>query len=382
MEWIEAALAFAVIMMVFSTMVTVMVETLHRFLRIREKGLEEMMETVYIKVIQPRLSMSLELQGATVNRFVEKMTSTRFQPVASSTGFKLVTKFVNLFNANTDRLKSLTTLEFVERLAETPVGRSLVSEAKLRGKEHADDFLKDLASKYEDIGESASDYFARRSQVISIWLALALAIALNVNAIHLFQTLLTNEDVRNAWIKQGEKVADQAKQQQEELDKFLAESPGAGNVSSQEIQQAVDANIKQLNAAAVSLRDSGIPIGWENAPWNSMQWQTADALSSGWMLVMWILDVLLAGLLIGLGGPFWFDTFRKLSALTAMMRGLQTPVQKTKEPGQQQQGTTAVQDDSEFIKIFETAAKGYALGSIEGRALLTPEGTIDRGVVL
>ncbi len=41
--------------------------------------------------------------------------------------------------------------------------------------------------------------------------------------------------------------------------------------------------------------------------------------------------MVLAGLLIGLGGPFWYDTYRKLGMLTDVARGLQTVVQGDKE---------------------------------------------------
>ena len=39
-------------------------------------------------------------------------------------------------------------------------------------------------------------------------------------------------------------------------------------------------------------------------------------------LTLWLFGVLLAGALIGLGGPFWFDFYRRLSALTNVARGL------------------------------------------------------------
>jgi len=44
MEWLEASLAFAVTMMVFSTMVSVIVESCHRLFRLREDGLRRIVE--------------------------------------------------------------------------------------------------------------------------------------------------------------------------------------------------------------------------------------------------------------------------------------------------------------------------------------------------
>ena len=81
MEWLEAGLAFAVIMMVFSTMVSVIIETGHRFMRIREKGLQRLIAQVYEDVIWPRLPNHLDEKKASTNDFVERMTCTRFLPV-------------------------------------------------------------------------------------------------------------------------------------------------------------------------------------------------------------------------------------------------------------------------------------------------------------
>ena len=102
------------------------------------------------------------------------------------------------------------------------------------------------------------------------------------------------------------------------------------------------------------------------------------------MLLKWFLAVLLAGLLIGLGGPFWFDTFRKLSALTSIVRGLQTPVQKAKEQGltPRAKPEEKPEEKPKVVEIFETATKARALSRVGGRVLLRPDGNIDKGEML
>ena len=103
-----------------------------------------------------------------------------------------------------------------------------------------------------------------------------------------------------------------------------------------------------------------------------------------WLLLKWVLAVLLAGLLIGLGGPFWFDTFRKLSSLTGIVRGLETPVQKAKEQDVSTSGESEEKPEMKpkFVAIFETAAKACTFSEVKGRALLTPDGKIDKGEML
>ena len=81
MEWLEAGLAFAVTMMVFSTMVSVIVETGHRIFRIREKGLQMIMVHVYEDVIWPRLSNHLGEKKTSSIEFMKRMTRASFLPV-------------------------------------------------------------------------------------------------------------------------------------------------------------------------------------------------------------------------------------------------------------------------------------------------------------
>lgn len=383
MEWLETGLAFAVTMMVFSTMVSVIVETGHRILRIREKGLQRLVAALYEDVIWPRLSNQLGQKKATVKDFVTGMTSTRFLPVESDVA-GLKSYFHKVVNAKD--LKSLTTLEFIERLPETAAGRGLVAEARKRGRKYLDTFLKDLASKYEDFGENATEYFARRARLVSVLVAIGLAFSLNINAIRLIETFLVNREARQAMIKQGETVAANLQKQETALQQFIQNRSAEEKKNLEEIEK----NIQELNKTVQTLSSIGIPIGWDTAIWKRPAWADKEnidnlalrTVAKAWLLFLWTGSVLLTGFLIGLGGPFWFNTFRKLSALTGIVRGFQTPVQKEKEQVPVVKTEEAPDQKSKVVAIFETAAQARALSDIRGRVLLTPEGNIDQGGIL
>ncbi len=385
MEWLETGLAFAVTMMVFSTMVSVIIETGHRILRMREKGLQRIMGTLYEDIIWPRLSNQLNEKKASAEDFIKRMTCTRFLPIDKNvTGVKsYICKIVNA-----KELKSLTTLEFIERLPETAAGRVLVTEAQKRGRKYIETFLKDLVSKYEDFGESATEYFARRARLMSVIVAICLAFALNINAIHLFKSFLVNKEARQAMIKQGDAVASSLNEQEAALQQLIETRAGDEKKNLEKIQK----NVQELRNNVRTLSATGIPIGWDTAIWKMSAWAekkdiknlTLRNVAYAWLLFLWVGSVLLTGLLIGLGGPFWFDTFRKLSALTGIVRGFQTPVQKEKEQGQMPLIKSGAKPDQkpDVVAIFETAAKARALSDVRGRSLLTPEGKIDQGGIL
>ena len=385
MQWLETGLAFAVTMMVFSTMVSIIIETGHRILRIREKGLQRLMATLYEDIIWPRLTNQLGQKKATVKDFVKGMTCTRFLPVETDVG-GLKSYFHKVVNAKD--LKNLTTLEFIERLPETAAGRGLVAEARKRGRQYLETFLKDLASKYEDFGENATEYFARRARLVSVIVAIGLAFSLNVNAIHLFEAFLVNQEARQAMIKQGEAVAANLQKQEAALQQLIKTRGGEEKKN----LEAVEKKFQELNKNMQTLSSIGIPIGWDTAIWKRPVWAekkdiknlTLRSLAYAWLLFLWMGSVLLTGFLIGLGGPFWFNTFRKLSALTGIVRGFQTPVQKEKEQEQVPRAKPEEKSDQrpKVVAIFETAAKARALSDVRGRVLLTPEGNIDQGGIL
>lgn len=347
MEWLEAAVAFAVVMMVFSTIVAVIVESAHMIFRLREKGLRRFMEVVYKDLIHPRFPQTPG--GTSKEAFVMAMTRSRFQPVDEQAPFlrKVVGRIVNA-----KELKNLGTGHFIARFTELPEGRQLIADMDGLGKPNVDAFLKDLARRYEEWGASATDYFARRARLASVIIAILLAFALNLNALPLFEGLLINKEVRDRVVRQADAVIERLERQQTPAGAAIAPSQAG-----QENAQAFSQGIAAIREHTAALRGGGIPFGWDYAPWNSAAWQTHAWPIHGWLLMKWGAAVLLTGLLIGLGGPFWFDTFRKLSALTGVAQAIRGPARALRRSSRAAGDATAAADQGEYLKIVETAAR-------------------------
>ena len=171
MDWIEAALAFAVVMMLLSTAVSLLMEAVYNTMSLREKGLRRLIECLYEDVIVPRLP-PLGSEASTTE-FADSVTGSRYLPFDPEKDSKL--RRLIPWTVNARELKDLSALEFVERFAETPAGARLFTEAQRRGKDYLNTFLGDLASKFEDFSQSSSDYFARRAKLTSSIVAFFLA---------------------------------------------------------------------------------------------------------------------------------------------------------------------------------------------------------------
>ena len=378
MEWLEASLAFAVTMMVFSTMVSVIVESCHRLFRLREDGLRRIVEELFDQTIWPKFSVQLmataDLADGTTSKdqirkqFAKIMTKSKFNPnIKPNAIMPRVT--------NAGQLKALTSLEMLERLAETDIGAQILKIGHRKGQQILSILIKDFISKFEDIGENASDYFARRARLLSVVISIGLAFVIHINAAELFKYYLSNRPARMAMIAQGEVMAKELEAQEKRL-KALTD----GEVVDQKKNiNELSGNIKELKSTLDTIISTGVPIGWSERPWkkNAPAW---NKLEIGWKIaggLWWFFSVLLAGLLIGLGGPFWFETFRKLSSLTGIVKGLMSDVQKEKD--KPKSGADKQPEDSRVdpVEVFKNAAaaKAFEVPSA-GRALLNADGSI------
>ncbi len=353
MDWLEATLAFAVLMMVMSTVVSVLVETVHRVLGAREEGLRVLVEGLYTEYLRPRLGRLAGGGNDTRTAFVSKMTAARFQPV---TGNWLKGWVQGWLRSTTQ--KNLTTLEFIERFAETAEGKAVAAWAKGQASGQLKTLLEDLASKYEDWGASASEYFTRRARLLSVVVALVVAFGLNVDAVKIFRTFLQDKSVRSAMIDAGDAVAEELQSQLATLEQVRGARPSDDAQpadSSEDLEKVLADHRQKLESELARLGSAGVPMGWDASPLTAAAWTEGGPWWSG---VLRGFSVALGGVLIGLGGPFWYDTFRKLGLLTTAARGMRTTVQGAKEATAEPAAEPA---PSRVLEVFRTASQAQEL---------------------
>ena len=69
----------------------------------------------------------------------------------------------------------------------------------------------------------------------------------------------------------------------------------------------------------------------------------------------WAFGVLLAGLLIGLGGPFWYDIYKRLSGVAQMARSLGTAVSRQQQPDPANPAPETEHEAKNVREAFKTA---------------------------
>lgn len=291
MPWIEASIAFAATMMVFSSLISVIIETGHRLFRVRESGLQRLMGHMYHDILVPRLNPSGPTDA--FETFKHHMTQSHYHTGSTGTVLRWVDALINA-----KQLTSLSSKQFIERLATTGFAPAIKQATQQNGP-LLTYFLDDLISHYENIGDNASVYFKRRAGLFSIVLALLLVFGFNLNAVALFQAYLQHHQET---------------------------SPTTAMV---------------------------FPIGWDNAPWHHANWVSAGTtmqglISNSWNLLYWLSSLFISAMMIGLGGPFWFDMYKKLSMIVGIHHKPSTV-------------TPAPENSTNWVAVFERAIQANGL---------------------
>jgi hypothetical protein len=342
--WLNALLAFTLAMIIFCTIVSAITETIQHFFQLRRRGLEQMLGKLYADVIRPRAG------SVSQDAWVQQLISNLGVPPGRLMNWILPTK-----------LDALTTTEFVRRVAESELGPRILA----LGDADANRFIDALAVRFERSGNDARDYFAQRAQTFSLLIAIVLAFTLNVDAFRLFSAFLTDKELTNRILAQQEAIAAPLRPNgigteterstgaetagvaaavtatpsaTETPTAAPAEAPAAGGDAaapggpSDPGSAAGAAPFDQLRnsarAALQMLQQStamGLPIGASYFPYCVNGADGPDRLCrqsnlAWWYYGGWVLSTLLAGFLIGLGGPFWYNAFTHLSGIIELAR--------------------------------------------------------------
>ena len=313
MQALDAALAFAITMLILAMVVTTLVETLHRLFGLREKGLAILLGNFYDRILFSRSGGVLrgadEARERARRAFIEMMTINR-GPVGQAP-MTALNRHLSLDSTSEDRkflnwiwsgrrLGSLSLTAFMERLGGSEYGAQLVTQASTAGDKGIEWVLKDVAQKFDAFGAEASEYFESRARLLSVIVGFVLAFAINVNAIALFETFMKRPDVTQAVIARGESVTKSYENLQKQVDTLNA---SAQATTSDEARANVQRAADEAAAAVESLQSVGVPIGWNTQ--SVADFRRSRTLS--------LLGLFLGGLLIGLGGPFWYKAVQTLT---------------------------------------------------------------------
>jgi len=151
---------------------------------------------------------------------------------------------------------------------------------------------------YDSAMDRVSGWYKRTTHWIIFWIALVLAVGLNIDTLAIADYLYRHDTAREAVVALAAEAANKE---------------SAGGIAYKE--------------AATQLKSIGLPIGW------SSSWQRGD-VSGAWYESVWgvagpILGWLVTAFAATLGAPFWFDLLNKIMVIRSTVK----PHEKSPEEG-------------------------------------------------
>lgn len=337
MAYLMAAAAFAVLMIIFSTMVTALTESYLRIFSVRGKILaqsvlkflnEEKTAVRFLKELGQKPVPAKEngdeptedeipskMRDAYNALTLNKSVGATVSPLHSFA--RMVRKiFRTSAVKNLKRVERLSTYSFLQRLAQTEIGEKIAEE----GNELV---LRSLTVGFERYVAASNEVFRKHAQAMTMVLSFVFAFAFNIDAIRVFQHLVENPQISQRLVDNGEAAMRESEAAtQAYLEALRGETSGQDAEAYQATLQDALAKIRgTLEDVETTSAKLEVPIGWLRYPWHE-EVIASDEDQAPFKFVRWFLGVVLAGFLIGLGGPFWYKVFTSLSHVIQTLRSL------------------------------------------------------------
>ncbi len=176
----------------------------------------------------------------------------------------------------------------------------------------------ELEAWYDGAMDRASGWYRRRTQWILLLLGCVLAILLNINAFTLARQFSVDQELTRRMV---EIAAGLAPQQQGATEAQAGQAPEPASV---------ETAWHRVNDLTKSVREAGLPIGWDEDSVNALKERLAlDTVPRISGLLELLFGYLIVGFAATLGAPFWFDVLNKFMVIRSTVK----PREKSREEG-------------------------------------------------
>jgi len=311
MELVDSVLAFALVMAALASVVTLLMEAFHRVLRLRAKGMEALFSQFYDDVLTKKLHLDAEgkedIARAILINPAKKIILDSSYPVFHNS---IIEKILYSTDLSSDDL--------LKRLSKTKAFKEFKENAENGIRET----LESIQDEYNEYSAAMSDYFTRRAKFFSLLIGVLLAFGANIDGVRIYEALKINPEIRASIISQQASIEQKYKLAQQKLDAVAFSSDATNKNTQTSKQKEIKELKKSLEEAASGISEIaslGLPIGWHYFPANKNN--NSGATNNFLAYMAWVFKILVTGLLIGLGAPFWFEVARKLTRIKQGLKG-------------------------------------------------------------
>jgi hypothetical protein len=371
MYLLDATIAFALSIAGFATVVTVIVEIIHKIFGLRARGLRVMLSQHFDDIIKPALDKTLKQAKKSAGSvatdietlrddLIDKMMGSPLrrqqleQVRSAASGRKLSHLPQRILNAMFE-YNEVSADDYLQRLPDTKAFEQL----KQLGAKELSQFVESFDRRYGEYEKAISNFFKRRAQLLSIIVGVFLAVGANIHGLRLFERYIDNPELTARIIAQTDEIGSAIKTTRESI----ATQPD----TDQEDLQTIESELQRANDLMGKLASTGLPFGWgfypgcpisrseeeviqydhdcdgvtvpqkekttkvDSIPERIVNTVKLDPLG----FLQWLFVVIVTGMMIGLGGPFWFDVARRLAGIRQISPGRDSKgdTEQTPAPG-------------------------------------------------
>lgn len=289
-QTLDAMLSLAVVFLILSMVNKYLMSIVKRLLRVKANVAAEEMKTFIgdntIKVLVP----FLDAKARHLN-FLAKTKKGR-------KGVRQLTheQLDGLVDSLSEFLKDKKNIQDVEGALENISIPGVDIDAV---KTHLGTLKKRIRYMYDSTLEDMSEVYTNKLRTITLISGILLALFINADFFDIFNSVSKNAVVRERLVAQ----ADMIRNHTSELSAGLKDKEG---VEIKEIKKDVDNTTENISALIKNIDEAGLQLGWTKAKFNKL---------SGLSILSKLSGLIISGLLISFGAPFWHDFLSSISGI-------------------------------------------------------------------
>lgn len=183
-------------------------------------------------------------------------------------------------------------------------------------KEHLGTLKGRIENMYDNTMEKISEVYETKIRYRALYFGLALAFVVNADFFYIYSSLSKNSIIREELVARSDVINAQVELVSKQIE--LSEKK-----SISEIKPEFDEAKKNITDLTTTITDAGLELGWTSDKFSKIFKNKAHKSSKEvWAAAVYkFIGLLIAGLLISFGAPFWHDFIGTFTGLRKTLRG-------------------------------------------------------------
>ena len=293
-ETLDTMISLGVIFLILSMVNKYLISLVKRIFKIKAKVITKELETFIGEKTSKYLIPYLEEKAKHLNFLDEEKRLRQLNKEQLKTVVGELEKFMKSENA--DEFKKVFGIDIsVDDIKKEVQGE--LDEIKA----HLNTLKEKVENMYDNTMEKISEVYETKLRYRALYFGIALAFIINADFFGIYNSLSKSPAMRDKLVVEAEKIKAEMKKVKEKIEKY----------EEKEIE-SIEKEFENVNNLLGKVESAGIVLGWTKEKFCEL-----EVLSSIYKFI----GLLVSGLLISFGAPFWHDFIGTFTGLRKTLRG-------------------------------------------------------------